>query len=127
MSYPYEAFALALAAVSLVGLLWATFWPRRSTRADQPTHWDVVYVDDDGVLLFTLVRVLDLQPDAHRMVGWCSRTGTQRVFKLSKILKATDVATGERVRLPVSAHLNPESLPRHERQRFALWSPGARS
>jgi predicted DNA-binding transcriptional regulator YafY len=111
MSYPFEVLALLLVVVSLMGMLWAMFWPKPSTRSPQtPQHWDLVYVDDDGVLLFTMVRVLDLNLDSHRLTAWCSRTGAQRVFKLSKILKATDVQSGERVRLPSSKHLNPEAL-----------------
>lgn len=106
MSYPYEVLALALVVASLVGMLWAMFWPRQEQRKEAtPAHWDLVYVDDDGTLLFTLVHVLSLNVDNHRLVGWCARTGTQKVFKLSKILKATDAQTGERVRLPSGAAL----------------------
>jgi predicted DNA-binding transcriptional regulator YafY len=104
MSYPNEVLALALVLASLVGMLWAMFWPRQDQRkAPLPTHWDLVYVDEDGTLLFSMVRVLELNVENHRLVGWCARTGTQRVFKLGKILKATDVQTGERVRLPAGA------------------------
>jgi predicted DNA-binding transcriptional regulator YafY len=111
MSYPFEVLALLLVVVSLMGMLWAMFWPKSGAPSPQaPQHWDLVYVDDDGVLLFTMVRVLELNLDSHRLTAWCSRTGAQRVFKLSKILKATDVQSGERVRLPASQHLNPESL-----------------
>jgi hypothetical protein len=108
MSHTHEVLALVLVLASLVGMLWAMFWPRQDQRkAPLPAHWDLVYVDDDGALLFTLVRVLELNPDSHRLVGWCARTGSQRVFKLSKILKATDAQTGERVRLPGVSALRP--------------------
>jgi hypothetical protein len=101
MSYAFEVLALLLVVVSLMGMLWAMFWPKRRGAGDQaPRHWDLVYVDDDGVLLFTMVRVLDLNLDSQRLTAWCSRTGAQRVFKLGKILKVTDAQTGERVRLP---------------------------
>ncbi len=103
MSYAFEVLALLLVVISLVGMLWAMFWPKRSVVAEPgPRHWDLVYVDDDGVLLFTMVRVLDIDVDGHRLTAWCSRTGVQRVFKLGKILKATDAQTGERVRLPAT-------------------------
>ncbi len=80
-----------------------------SAPADAPTLWELVYVDDDGVLLFTVVRVLQLDEAHHRLVGWCTRSQTQRVFKLSKVVKATHVATGQRVRLQRSVLLNPEA------------------
>ena len=110
MSYPAELVALALVAASLLGMLWALFWPGRRGTAPGPMLWDLVYVDDDGQLLFTTARVLTLDLNTRRLTAWCSRSGAQRVFKLSKILKATDVASGQRVRLPVSVHLNPEAL-----------------
>jgi predicted DNA-binding transcriptional regulator YafY len=118
MSYTHEVLALVLVLASLVGMLWAMFWPRQDQRkASLPAHWDLVYVDDDGALMFTLVRVLELNTGSHRLVGWCARTGTQRVFKLSKILKATDAQTGERVRLPAMLASRPvegraEALPK---------------
>ncbi len=108
MSYTHEVLALVLVLASLVGMLWAMFWPRHDQRkAPLPAHWDLVYVDDDGALLFTLVRVLELNADSQRLVGWCARTGTQRVFKISKILKATDAQSGERVRLPAMLAARP--------------------
>ena len=106
MSYTFEVLALLLVVVSLMGMLWAMFWPKRGAVAEAgPRHWELVYVDDDGVLLFTMVRVLDIESDANRLTAWCSRTGAQRVFKLSKILKATDAQTGERVRLFAAGHV----------------------
>jgi Na+-transporting methylmalonyl-CoA/oxaloacetate decarboxylase gamma subunit len=110
MSYPFEVLALLLVVVSLMGMLWAMFWPKRRGAADQaPRHWDLVYVDDDGVLLFTMVRVLDINLEQQRLTAWCSRTGAQRVFKLGKILKVTDAQTGERVRLPTGLRHDAEA------------------
>jgi hypothetical protein len=123
MSYPFEVLALLLVVVSLMGMLWAMFWPKRRGAADQaPRHWDLVYVDDDGVLLFTMVRVLDINLDSQRLTAWCSRTGAQRVFKLGKILKVTDAQSGERVRLPTGlrhgAGADAEDAPQAEAPKF---------
>lgn len=96
-----QAFAFLSIVVSVAGIAWALFWPgRRVHGGNAPsTHWDLIYVDDNGVLLFTLVRVLKIDPEARRLTAWCSRTGAQRVFKLSKIIKATDVNTGLRINM----------------------------
>lgn len=81
----------------------------QGARPEAPTLWELVYVDDDGVLLFTVVRVLQLDEAHHRLVAWCTRSQAQRVFKLSKVIKATHLGTGQRVRLPRSVLLNPEA------------------
>ena len=85
----------------VVGMLWALFWPGQRHRADTApsNHWELIYVDEDGVLLFTLIRVLDIDTEARRLTAWCSRSACQRVFKFSKIVKAVDVQTGTRVHL----------------------------
>jgi hypothetical protein len=85
----------------VAGILWAVFWPgqRRRDKTRPSNHWELIYVDEDGVLLFTLIRVLHIDTDARRLTAWCSRSGRQRVFKFSKIVKATDVQTGARVHL----------------------------
>lgn len=105
---------LLLAAVLGAGLWAAWRWaqPQVATPRDEPpTLWDLAHVDDDGVLRFSVVRVLHVDMAGMRMVGWCTRSQTQRVFRLSRVLKATHVATGRRVRLPRSVLLNPESHP----------------
>lgn len=85
----------------LIGVAWAALRPglRRGGADQAATHWDLVYVDEDGVLLVSLVRVLSVDLVNKRMTAWCARSGVQRVFKLSKIVKATDAHTGARVQL----------------------------
>lgn len=87
--------------VGLAGIAWAIFWPLESHPGVNPisSHWDLVYVDDDGVMQFTLVRVLKINPGSRRMTAWCSASGSERVFKLSKIVKATDVRSGARINI----------------------------
>lgn len=109
-----QTMALLGIVASVAGIAWAVFWPgNRVQGGNAPsTHWDLVYVDDNGILLFTLIRVLSVDPDARRLTAWCSRTGAQRVFKFSKIVKATDVNTGLRInvaRLTGPARIKPSS------------------
>jgi hypothetical protein len=98
-----ETQAIALIAIFMCGLgmVWSVLWPRRNRSGTDPVspHWDLIYVDDDGTLLFTMVRVLRTDGEARRLTAWCSRTGAERVFKFSKILKATDVHSGVRINL----------------------------
>jgi hypothetical protein len=56
-------------------------------------------VDDEGVMQFTMVRVLKVNPATRRMTAWCSTSGVERVFKLTKIVKATDVRSGARINI----------------------------
>lgn len=102
---------LLLAALLGAGLwaVWRGIQPHTAAPRDEPpTLWDLAHVDDDGVLRFSVVRVLHVDVVGMRMVGWCTRSQTQRVFRLSRVLKATHVATGRRVRLPRSAPRHPE-------------------
>ena len=112
---------LLLGSLTGLGMIWVCMRAGRGTAAAPGSrHWDLVYVDDNGELLFTLVRVLDIDADGKRLTAWCTRTGAQRVFKVSKILKATDMRSGRVVSLPVSTLLNPE---RERHQRGAHLSP----
>lgn len=101
MDIDTQTIAWVAMAVSLVGIAWAIFWPVEPNPGVNPisTHWDLVYVDDDGVMQFTMVRVLKINPTSRRMTAWCAASGTERVFKLSKIVKATDVRSGARINI----------------------------
>jgi hypothetical protein len=114
MSIDTQTIAFVAIVASLVGMAWAIFWPgnRRSGGDLASTHWDLIYVDDNGVLIFTLVRVLSVNHDTRRLTAWCSRTGSERVFKFSKIVKATDVNTGVRIHLRRLSG-EPEQRPSH--------------
>lgn len=87
--------------VSLAAIAWAIFWPLEPQPGVNPisTHWDLVYVDDEGAMQFTMVRVLKINPTSRRMTAWCSKSGSERIFKLSKIVKATDVRSGARINI----------------------------
>lgn len=99
MTLDSQTIALIAIAVGFVGMVWAVCWPVKAQPGSNPisTHWDLVYVDDNGVMQFTMVRVLKLNPVTRRMTAWCSTTGAERVFKLTKIVKATDVRSGARI------------------------------
>lgn len=88
-------------AVACTGVAWAIFWPVEPSPGFHPisTHWDLVYVDDDGVMQFTMVRVLKINPTTRRMTAWCASSGSERVFRLSKVVKATDLRSGARVNI----------------------------
>lgn len=62
-------------------------------------YWDVVYVDDNGEMLLTTLHVLGVDTHTRRVTAWCSTSGRERQFKLSKIVKAQDLRTGRRVNL----------------------------
>lgn len=88
-------------ALGVVGMAWGIFWPVEPQPGINPisTHWELVHVDDEGVMQFTLVRVLKINPTTRRMTAWCASSGSERVFKLSKVVKATDVRSGARINI----------------------------
>jgi hypothetical protein len=96
-----QAIALIAIIVCVAGIAWSVLWPvsRRSGADPISPHWDLIYVDEDGALVFTMVRVLRADHQHRRLTAWCSRTGAERVFKFSKIVKATDVHSGARINL----------------------------
>jgi hypothetical protein len=104
--------ALISVVIGFVGMAWAVFWPARSRPGSRPisSHWDIVYVDDEGIMHFTLVRVLKVNPGTRRMTAWCSTTGSERVFKLGKIVKAIDVRSGARIDVMRVLELSASSL-----------------
>ncbi len=115
MSTLLDLLACLPLTVLFAASLWAAWrWARPQApapRDEQPTLWDLAHVDDDGVLRFTVVRVLHVDATRMRMVGWCTRSQTQRVFRLSRVLKATHVATGRPVKLPRAASTKPGFAP----------------
>ncbi|MFT3858676.1 MAG: hypothetical protein QM742_14640 [Aquabacterium sp.] len=101
MALNTNTIALISVVIGFVGIAWAVFWPVRHQPGSQPvsSHWDIVYVDDEGIMHFTLVRVIKIHPSTRRMTAWCSSTGSERVFKLGKIVKATDIRSGHRINI----------------------------
>ncbi len=101
MGIDTQTVAWVAIALGFVGIAWAIFWPVEPHPGVNPisTHWDLVYVDDDGVMQFTMVRVLKINPTTRRMTAWCASSGSERVFKLSKVVKATDVRSGARINI----------------------------
>ncbi len=101
MTPDLQTIAVFAIAAALAGIAWALFWPvtSRAREASVSAHWDLAYLDDDGVLRFTVVRVIAFNFDTRRMTAWCTSTGCERVFKLSRIVKATDVRHGRRIDL----------------------------
>ena len=99
MKIDSQTIALIAITVGFAGMVWAVFWPVKAQPGSNPisTHWDLVYVDDNGVMQFTMVRVLKVNPVTRRMTAWCSTSGAERVFKLTKVVKATDVRSGARI------------------------------
>jgi hypothetical protein len=101
MTHDLQTLAIVAMAVALAGMVWALFWPvtARARRGDVSAHWDLAYLDDDGVLRFTIVRVIAFNLSTRRMTAWCTSSASERVFKLSRIVKATDVRSGSRIDL----------------------------
>ncbi len=101
MTPDLQSVAIFAIAAALAGIAWALFWPvtTRACGAAVSAHWDLAYLDDDGVLRFTVVRVIAFNFDTRRMTAWCTSTGCERVFKLGRIVKATDVRHGRRIDL----------------------------
>ena len=101
MALNTHTIALISVVIGFVGIAWAVFWPVPGPLGSRSisSHWDIVYVDEGGVMHVTLVRVIKINPQTRRMTAWCSATGAERVFKLGKIVKATDVRSGARIHL----------------------------
>lgn len=101
MGIDTQTIAWLAIAIGFIGIAWAIFWPVEPRPGVNPisTHWDLVYVDDDGVMQFTMVRVLKVNPTSRRMTAWCASSGCERVFKLNKIVKATDARSGARINI----------------------------
>ncbi len=99
MAMNSDTIALISVVIGFIGMAWAVFWPVREQPGNRPvsSHWDIVYVDDDGIMQFTLIRVLRINPGTRRMTAWCATTGTERVFKMGKIVKAIDARNGARI------------------------------
>jgi hypothetical protein len=127
MALNTNTIAMISVLIGVVGMGWAIFWPVHAQPGKHPvsTHWDIVYVDDDGIMQFTLVRVIKVNIGTRRMTAWCSTQGAERVFKLGKIVKATDVRNGSRIHL---AHLMDEhNLPSLLTSPVASFSTGQRA
>lgn len=101
MAFDTNTIALISVVLGFIGMAWAIFWPVKAHPGSHPisSHWDIVYVNDEGVMQFTLVRVIKINPSSRRMTAWCATAGSERIFKLGKIVKATDVRSGARINM----------------------------
>lgn len=64
-----------------------------------PFYWKVMYIDEDGVLRRSNVRVIALHPDLRRLTVWSDALGRECILKISKIVEANDLQSGRKVNL----------------------------
>lgn len=78
----------------------AFFKPNDTARREPgPFYWKVMYIDEDGVLQRSTVRVISLHPDMRRLTVWCDALGREHTVKISKIVEANDLHSGRKVNL----------------------------
>jgi len=70
-----------------------------SKRDPGPFYWKVMYIDEDGVLRRSTVRVIALNPDLRRLTVWSDALGRECTLKISKIVEANDLQSGRKVNL----------------------------
>jgi hypothetical protein len=58
-----------------------------------------MYIDENGVLQRSTVRVIALHPDMRRLTVWCDALGRESTLKISKIVEASDLNSGRKVNL----------------------------
>ncbi|MGH6647157.1 hypothetical protein [Aquabacterium sp.] len=73
--------------------------PSPVPRDPGPFYWKVMYIDDNGVLQRSTVRVIALHPDMRRLTVWCDALGRESTLKISKIVEASDLQSGRKVNL----------------------------
>ncbi|MDI1270971.1 MAG: hypothetical protein PSV40_17955 [Polaromonas sp.] len=64
-----------------------------------PFYWKVMFIDQNGVLQKSTVRVITLHSDLRRLTVWCDALGRECVLKISKIVEASDLQSGRKVNL----------------------------
>jgi hypothetical protein len=73
--------------------------PAPARRDPGPFYWKVMYIDEDGVLCRSTVRVIALNPDMRRLTVWSDALGRECTLKISKIVEASDLQSGRKVNL----------------------------
>ena len=101
MGSGFQIIAIFSVSACLLGLGWLVY--RARSRADAgddhhsargPAYWEVIYVTEDGTLLFTTLRVISVDIEARRFTAWCHSSGRERSFKIGKIVEARDLNRG---------------------------------
>jgi hypothetical protein len=65
-----------------------------------PFYWSVMYIDENGVLRRSTVRVISVQPGTRFLKVWSDVLGREGLLKISKIVEASDLQSGRKVNLP---------------------------
>ena len=73
--------------------------PAPSRPDPGPFYWKVMYIDENGVLRRSTIRVITLHTDLRRLTVWCDALGRECVLKISKIVEASDLQSGRKVNL----------------------------
>jgi hypothetical protein len=85
------------------GISRALFKPQGAAvpRGEQgPYYWSVMYIDENGVLRRSTMRVISVHPDMRRLTVWSDALGRECALKISKIVEASDLQSGRKVNLP---------------------------
>ncbi|RZI86382.1 MAG: hypothetical protein EOP38_01720 [Rubrivivax sp.] len=95
----------AAAAVGMFALMdgigRVLFKPGASVAAKRegPCYWSVMYIDEDGILRRSTIRVIALHADMRRLTVWSDAMGRECMLKISKIVEASDLHSGRKVNL----------------------------
>ncbi len=73
--------------------------PPPSRQEPGPFYWKLMYIDENGLLRRSTVRVITLHPDMRRLTVWSDALGRECVLKISKIVEASDLHSGRKVNL----------------------------
>jgi len=71
-----------------------------SRREQGPFYWSVMYIDENGVLRRSTMRVISVLPDQRSLKVWSDALGRECLLKISKIVEASDLQSGRKVNLP---------------------------
>ncbi len=84
---------------SLGRVLFRPSGPALAPRDPGPFYWDLMYLDENGALRRSTIRVIALHADSRRMTVWSDALGGECILKISKIVEASDLQTGRKVNL----------------------------
>lgn len=101
MTLGAQAIGIVTVMLLAVGALWALLTAPRGegVREREPAshYWAVTYLEEDGTMVSTTVRLLTIEPQMRRIRAWCYASANERVLNTQKILQARDLNNGTEV------------------------------
>jgi hypothetical protein len=68
-------------------------------REHGPYYWSIMFIDENGLLCRSNIRVIAVLPDMRRIKVWSDTLGRECVLKVSRIVEASDLQSGRRVNM----------------------------